>query len=131
MERVAELEPEKVQVKVQVVRENPNKMPPLIGYFPTGFDPLKHSSSTSYQVYRNTNSLQLVVKPADSPFEFVGRNYSAVEGLKNVLGILDKDAQTLTLVPIAGNEVNCEEGNTFFFGNLLVVCFSDLFVMCT
>lgn len=143
--KVAEPEPvqaepqaehEPVQVRVQVVRENPHKAPPFVGYFPSGFDPRNYSGSTGFQVYRNRNMtkrLQLVVKPAGASVEFVGTNYSGEATAGNramyALGVLDKDAKTLKIVPIAGNKVNCEEEkNCLFF--LLMGCCADLLVMC-
>ncbi|KAJ1378216.1 RNA polymerase I associated factor, A49-like [Sesbania bispinosa] len=105
-----------VQAKVQVVHEHPHKTPPIIGYFPSGFDPVKSSSdgpgSTGFQLYRNRNltkRLQLVVSPAGSPVEFVGTSYSgeAAAGHRAMyaLGVFDKEAQTLKVVPVAANKI--------------------------
>lgn len=119
--RVAEIEPEPVLATVQVIRENPRKISPFIAYFPSGFDPDNYSGSTRFQVYRNKNMnkrLQLVVKPADSSVEFVGTNYSGEATAGNramyALGVFDNNAQTLKIVPIAGNKVNCEQGGKLF-----------------
>lgn len=35
---------EPVQAKIEVVSSDPSKMPPFIGYFTSGFDPVKSSS---------------------------------------------------------------------------------------
>ncbi|XP_057432788.1 uncharacterized protein LOC130725588, partial [Lotus japonicus] len=103
--------------KVQVVNEHPNKTPLIIGYFPSGFDPLKSyggssSGSTDFQLYRHKNltkRLELVVRPAGAPVEFVGKSYSgeAAAGHRTVhaLGVFDKEAQTLKIVPIAANKI--------------------------
>ncbi|KAK7329166.1 hypothetical protein VNO77_23315 [Canavalia gladiata] len=109
-------EPEQIEVDVEVVRENPNKTPPVIGYFPSGFDPQKNygdgSGPASFQVYRHRSMpkrLQLVVRPQGSPVEFVGNSYSgeAAAGHRSMyaLGVLDKESRTLKIVPIAGNKI--------------------------
>ncbi|OIV97280.1 hypothetical protein TanjilG_07032 [Lupinus angustifolius] len=101
-----------VQTKVQVVPEHPNKTAPIVGYFPSGFDPVKTSVSTGFQVYRNrtmNKRLELVVSPAGSPVEFVGTSYSgeAAAGYRAMyaLGVFDKETQTLKVVPIAANKI--------------------------
>ncbi|XP_004487983.1 DNA-directed RNA polymerase I subunit rpa49 [Cicer arietinum] len=108
-----EPEPEPVQAKVKVVRENPNKIPPYIGYFPSGFDPVKSTSvSAGFQVYRNKNMtkrLELVVSPAGSSVDFVGTNYmgEATGSHRSMyaLGVFDKESQTLKVVPIGANKI--------------------------
>ncbi|XP_061361965.1 uncharacterized protein LOC133305742 [Gastrolobium bilobum] len=108
--------PVQVRAKVQVVHEHPHKTPPIVGYFPSGFDPVNSSAngsdSTGFQVYRNRNMtkrLQLVVSPAGSPVEFVGTSYSGEAGAAHramyALGVFDKEAQTLKVVPIAANKI--------------------------
>lgn len=111
-----QFEPEPIQVKVRVNRENPHKTPPLIGYFPSGFNPDNYSGSTSFQVYRNKNRtkrLQLVVNPGGAPVDFVGTNYSgeatAGSRARYALGVFDKDARTLKILPIAANKVNSQD----------------------
>lgn len=106
-----------VHVKVEVIHENPEKIPPLVGYFPSGFDPHKlqdHEPEPphSVKVFRNkarTNRLQLVVSPNDSKVDFVGTSYSGEAASAQVctyaLGVLDKETQTLKIVPIASNKV--------------------------
>ncbi|XP_027335914.1 DNA-directed RNA polymerase I subunit rpa49 [Abrus precatorius] len=109
-------QPEQIEVTVEVVHEHPNKTPPVIGYFPSGFDPLKNygdgSGPASFQLYRHRNMpkrLQLVVRPEGSPGEFVGTSYSgeAAAGHRAMyaLGVLDKEAGSLKIVPIAGNKI--------------------------
>jgi len=111
-------EPVQVQAKIEVVSSNPSKMPPFIGYFTSGFDPVKSSSGTDVQVYRNKvmhKRTELVVSPAGSSVEFVGTSYEgeAAAAARNpatyMLGVFDKESQTLKIVPIGGNKVNCEE----------------------
>ncbi|KAI4329132.1 hypothetical protein L6164_021428 [Bauhinia variegata] len=109
-----------VQAKVQILRDHPEKIPPLVGYFPSGYSPQispdneseDGSDSTRVGVYRNKNMpkrLQLVVSPAGSSVDFVGTSYSgeAAAGQRCLyaLGVLDKETQTLKVVPIAANKV--------------------------
>lgn len=106
-----------VNVKMEVVHEHPEKIPPLVGYFPSGFDPYKpqdHESGPppTVKVFRNkarANRLQLVVSPNDSKVNFVGTSYSGEAASAQVctyaLGVLDKETQTLKIVPIASNKV--------------------------
>jgi len=105
-----------VEVEVEVVHEHPNKTPPIVGYFPSGFDPVKNrangSGPSDFQLYRHRNMskrMQLVVRPPGSSVEFVGTSFSgeAAAGHRSMfaLGVLDKEAGTLKIVPIAGNKV--------------------------
>lgn len=106
-----------VNVKMEVVHEHPEKIPPLVGYFPSGFDPHKpqdHESDPppAVKVFRNkarANRLQLVVSPNDSKVNFVGTSYSGEAASAQVctyaLGVLDKETQTLKIVPIASNKI--------------------------
>ena len=106
-----------INVKVEVIHNHPEKTPPLVGYFPSGFDPNQpqdHKSETpnTVRVFRNkarANRLQLVVSPNDSKVDFVGTSYSGEAASAQVctyaLGVLDKETQTLKIVPIASNKV--------------------------
>lgn len=112
---------ETIDVKIQTLREQSDKTSPLVGYFPTGFDPLKNGPieaeaagppEHSVRVYRNVkrnNRLQVVVSPNGSQVDFVGTNYSgegaAPQLCTYALGVLDKATQTLKIVPIAANKV--------------------------
>ncbi|KAI7985080.1 DNA-directed RNA polymerase I subunit rpa49 [Camellia lanceoleosa] len=102
--------------KIETFSEHPDKIAPLVGYFPSGFDPLKEESSTQEQpkvrVFRHENRtkrLQLVVSPNGSQVNFVGTNYSgeatAPQLCNYALGVLDKESQTLKIVPIASNKI--------------------------
>lgn len=118
-----------VNARVEVIPDQPNKTPPLVGYFPSGFDPTKHNDGGSLdgeessldevkvRVYRNTNErrhrtgrLQLVVSPEGSEVEFVGTSYSgealAPQFCQYAVGVFDKEKQTLRVVPIASNKVS-------------------------
>ncbi|WJX26656.1 hypothetical protein P8452_15552 [Trifolium repens] len=103
-----------VRAKVEVVRFDPDKMPPFVGYFPSGFDPVKQSSSgsTAIQVYRNKHMhkrTELVVCPTGCSVEFVGTSYvgeaSAGHRSMYALGVFDKEAQTLKVMHIGANKI--------------------------
>lgn len=117
-------QPDRIEVAVEVVREHPNKTAPVVGYFPSGFDPVKNHASGSgpseFQLYRHRNMskrMQLVVRPPGTSVEFVGTSFSgeAAAGHRTMfaLGLLDKEAGTLKIVPIAGNKVKCEGEEQF------------------
>ncbi|XP_054783702.1 DNA-directed RNA polymerase I subunit rpa49-like [Prosopis cineraria] len=109
-----------VQAKVQILHDHPDKIPPIVGYFPSGFDPQKALDNDSesglgspnIKVYRNKKMpkrLQLVVSPNGSSVDFVGTNYSgeATAGQKCMyaLGVFDKETHALKVVPIAANKI--------------------------
>ncbi|KAK9102414.1 hypothetical protein Sjap_019668 [Stephania japonica] len=102
----------KLDVKMEIVPENPEKVAPLVGYFPSGFDPLKSEDEVGVRVFRNKtkpNRMQLVVSPNGSKVDFVGSNHSgeaaAAQLCTYALGVFDKDTQTLKIVPIASNKI--------------------------
>lgn len=109
---------EEIQVRIETLGENPNKVSPFVGYFSSGFDPLKNEAAeeppqATVRVFRHekrTNRLQLVVSPNDgSEVDFVGTNYSGEAAAPQLctyaLGVLDKESQTLKIVPIASNKI--------------------------
>ncbi|KAK1362784.1 Translocase of inner mitochondrial membrane 23 [Heracleum sosnowskyi] len=104
---------ETLDVKIQTVLTDPDKISPLVGYFPTSFDPFKDSGESSevnvYQNVKRSNRFQVVVKPRGSEVNFVGTNYSgeaaAPQLFTYALGVLDKDTQTLKIVPITSNKI--------------------------
>ncbi|ESW10773.1 hypothetical protein PHAVU_009G236700 [Phaseolus vulgaris] len=109
-------QPDSIEVEVEVVREHPNITPPIVGYFPSGFDPVKNHANghgpCDFQLYRHRNMskrMQVVVRPPRSSVEFVGTSFSgeAAAGQRSMfaLGVLDKEAGSLKIVPIAGNKV--------------------------
>lgn len=137
--RSTELQP--VNVKIEIVRDQVDKTPPIVGYFPSGYNPCKGKeldqgpkasvpSQPTVRLYRNaqrlkvektsdgrneklkgSERLELVVSPNDSnsTVEFVGSSYKgeavAAQLCTYALGILDKETQTLKVVPIAGNKI--------------------------
>ncbi|WMV34079.1 hypothetical protein MTR67_027464 [Solanum verrucosum] len=103
-------------VTMETIAENPNNISPIVGYFPSGYDPLTNNNDgfeeLSTKLYRNAkrnNRLQLVVSPNGSQVDFVGTNYSGEATSAQLctysLGILDKETQTLKIVPIAANKI--------------------------
>lgn len=115
-----------IDVEIKAIGENPDKKTsPIIGYFPSGYDPLKNSDdpdsdlepSSSVKVYKNVNSrnpknprMQVVVGVSGSPVNFVGTNYSGEATTPQLcnyaLGVLDKETRVLKMVPIAANRVS-------------------------
>ena len=128
-------QPQPVEAKVQVLRDHHQKIPPIVGYFPSGFNPQKNTDgeseagpdSTTVRVYRHRNMpkrLQLVVSPSGSPVDFVGTSYSgeaaAGQRCMYALGVFDKEKQSLRVVPIAANKVISEK--IFFWKFVIYFC---------
>lgn len=100
-----------LQVTIEVQNEQPGKLAPLVGYFPSGYDP-NSDKSPQVKVYRHQKKvrrLELVVSPSGSKVDFVGTNYSGEAAAGRMcsyaLGILDKETQKLKIVPIAANKI--------------------------
>ncbi|XP_022736064.1 DNA-directed RNA polymerase I subunit RPA49 [Durio zibethinus] len=119
---------ETLQVKIQLFQDQPSKIPPLVAYFPSGYNPSEANPQTRQEeeegnsqsnppkikVFRNmaqrkTNRLQVVVSPSGSNVDFVGSSYSGEAAAPQVcrfsLGVLDKETGTLKIVPIACNKI--------------------------
>ncbi|KAL8118777.1 uncharacterized protein LOC141723945 [Apium graveolens] len=104
---------ETLDVKIQTVLPEADKISPLVGYFSTSFNPFKDSKPSSevnvYQNVKRSNRFQVVVKPNGSEVNFVGTNYSGEAAAPQLctyaLGVLDKDTQTLKIVPITSNKI--------------------------
>lgn len=106
----------KLNVTIQTQNEQPGKLAPLVGYFPSGFDPTNNGSNPGnppdIRVYRNqkrAKRLELVVSPNGSNVDFVGTNYSGEAAAGRMcsyaLGVLDKETKKLKIVPIAANKI--------------------------
>ncbi|WOK93285.1 hypothetical protein Cni_G01980 [Canna indica] len=103
----------RVGVVMEGVPEAADRIAPVVGYFPSGYDPQGSSSAEpSIKAFRNKkrpNRLELVVSPSDSGVEFVGKSYAgeaaAAQICSYALGVLDKESQTLKIVPIASNKI--------------------------
>ncbi|KAL6010480.1 hypothetical protein ACLOJK_000913 [Asimina triloba] len=113
---------DELSVKLESCAESGNKIAPVVGYFPSGFDPLKQrkhkgeegggGSDTKIRVFRNarfSNRLQVVVSPEQSKVEYIGNSYlgeaAAPQVCTYALGVLDKETQTLKIVPISANKI--------------------------
>ncbi|MED6223644.1 hypothetical protein PIB30_076078 [Stylosanthes scabra] len=104
---------ELVKAKIEVVREENDKIGPVVGYFPSGFDPTSGgAAATGFHVYRNrrmNKRMQLVVGSPASSVEYVGTSYAgeAAAGHSSMyaIGFFDKEKGTLKVVPIAANKI--------------------------
>ncbi|GER52365.1 DNA-directed RNA polymerase I subunit rpa49 [Striga asiatica] len=110
---------ETLDVKIMAISESPDlKTSPIVGYFSSGYDPLKNSkgSNSGVKVYRSVNSrnprnprMQVSVEASRSQLNFVGTNYSGEATTPQLcnyaLGVLDKETGILKMVPIAGNRI--------------------------
>ncbi|KAL0425310.1 UNVERIFIED_CONTAM: hypothetical protein Sradi_1065800 [Sesamum radiatum] len=110
-----------IDVKINAIGENTEeKTSPIIGYFPSGYDPMKNSinpdPNSSVKVYKSVNSrnprnprMQVVVGVRGSEVKFVGTNYSGEATTPQLcnyaLGVLDKETRVLKMVPIAANRI--------------------------
>ncbi|XP_010937236.1 DNA-directed RNA polymerase I subunit rpa49 [Elaeis guineensis] len=106
----------RVEVEMEVLSETTDRIAPIVGYFPSGYDPHNAASAAaggpSVRVFRNqmySSRLELVVSPRDSNVEFVGTSYSGEAAGPQLctytLGVLDKETHTLKIVPIAANKI--------------------------
>ncbi|MQL87490.1 hypothetical protein Taro_020034 [Colocasia esculenta] len=109
-----------LQVRVEAVPESADRAAPLVGYFPTGFDPQRRGKEVGepkVRVFRNLKwpgRLELAVRPSRADgsaanVEFVGSSYAGEAAQPQVctyaLGVLDKEKQTLRVMPIAANKI--------------------------
>ncbi|XP_068648819.1 DNA-directed RNA polymerase I subunit rpa49 [Aristolochia californica] len=111
----------RLDVDVESFCEVNDKIAPFVGYFPSGFDPQKvkntdgdegEEESLKIRAFRSkkfSNRLQFVVSPQEAMVDFVGTNYSGEAAAAQVctyaLGVLDKETQTLKIIPIAANKI--------------------------
>ncbi|XP_008783442.1 DNA-directed RNA polymerase I subunit rpa49 [Phoenix dactylifera] len=106
----------RVEVEMEVLSETTDRIAPIVGYFPSGYDPhnaaFAAAGSPSVRVFRNqrhSSRLELVVSPRESNVEFVGTSYSGEAAGPQLctytLGVLDKETQTLKILPIAANKI--------------------------
>ncbi|CAH2053765.1 unnamed protein product [Thlaspi arvense] len=105
-----------IDISVNQISEKPDRIPPVVAYFASGYDPSAQSAggkSPEVTVYRHTEKskrrLQVVVSPPGSSVEFVGSNYTGEQTARQTcvysLGVLDKETQTLKILPIAYNKI--------------------------
>ncbi|KAL4568813.1 hypothetical protein LXL04_024429 [Taraxacum kok-saghyz] len=102
---------EPIDVKIETINGTSDKSLPLIGYFPSGYDPEKRPPKIRVLKHKKrTNRLQIVVTPKKSSnMNFIGTNYSGEGAVPQVcsyaLGVLDKQTQTLKIVQIEANKI--------------------------
>uniref|UniRef100_A0ACD5X0C8 Uncharacterized protein n=1 Tax=Avena sativa TaxID=4498 RepID=A0ACD5X0C8_AVESA len=85
---------------------------PVVGYFPTGYDPLAADQPPSARLFRHEkhhNRVELVVSASGKGPDFVGRSYAGEAAAPQLcgyaLGVLDKASGTLKILPIASNKI--------------------------
>lgn len=105
---------EKLTASIQVLHDQPEQTAPLVGYFPSGFDPIGHTTGPTpgvrlYRKKTRPNRMELTVSPPGSDVHFVGSSFdgepTAVQPCTYALGVLDKESGSLRIVPIASNKV--------------------------
>ncbi|CAN8259425.1 unnamed protein product [Cochlearia groenlandica] len=102
-----------MDITVQQIAEKPDRISPIVAYFASGYDPCANIESPEVTVYRHKaetkKRIQVVVSPPGSSVEFVGTNYTGEQAARQTcvytLGVLDKETQTLKILPIAHNKV--------------------------
>lgn len=112
----------KLEVDMESFAEVGDKIAPFVGYFPSGFDPIEAGSAgdLGINVFRHQtfgNRMQLVVSPGESNVDFVGSSHAGESESHQgcctyALGVLDKETQTLKIVPIASNKVLSQFAST-------------------
>ncbi|CAL9752923.1 unnamed protein product [Musa acuminata subsp. burmannicoides] len=102
----------RVSVEMEALSEAADRVAPVVGYFPSGYDPRGEGADPSIKVFRNKkrpNRLELVVSPSGTGVDFVGKSYAGEAAGAQIcsyaLGVLDKESQTLRIVPIASNKI--------------------------
>ncbi|CAN1131914.1 hypothetical protein LINPERHAP2_LOCUS6682 [Linum perenne] len=115
--------PRTMNVKIELIQEQPDRTSPVVGYFPSGYNQSilprvnlykKNVQSAKIEekssIHRKVpQKLELVVTPDDSKIDFVGTSYKGEASNPQLadyaLGVLDKDTNTLKIMPIAGNKI--------------------------
>lgn len=108
-------EDETMNIEVNQISEKSDRISPIVAYFPSGYDPCSENQKSDYRVtvYKHKDKskkrLQVVVSPQGSTVEFVGSNCTSEQATRQTcmytLGVLDKETQTLKILPIAHNKV--------------------------
>ncbi|XP_044981211.1 DNA-directed RNA polymerase I subunit rpa49 [Hordeum vulgare subsp. vulgare] len=99
-------------IEVTVDASFPGAAAPVVGYFPTGYDPLAAADPPRARLFRHEkhhNRVELVVDAPGGGPDFVGRSYAGEAAAPQLcgyaLGVLDKATGTLKIVPIASNKI--------------------------
>ncbi|KAF8081428.1 hypothetical protein N665_0887s0015 [Sinapis alba] len=98
---------------VQQISEKPDRISPIVAYFASGYDPCSQSREapkvTVYTHKEKKKRTKVVVSPPGSKVEFVGPSETGEKIARQTciytLGVLDKETQTLRILPIAQNKV--------------------------
>uniref|UniRef100_A0A7N0RIN6 DNA-directed RNA polymerase I subunit rpa49 n=1 Tax=Kalanchoe fedtschenkoi TaxID=63787 RepID=A0A7N0RIN6_KALFE len=103
-----------LKAKIQVIGRQPGKSEPIIGYFPSGYDPAAEEPEDAPEVTvlkhrKKPHRMEMVVKPQDSAVEFVGKSHAGEGAMPQrcafALGVLDKATGTLKIVSIASDKI--------------------------
>lgn len=102
-----------MRVKITGINDDPNLMPPVVGYFPSGYNPAKADVEPEIKVYKSKDHkslMDVVVKPKEAPnVEFVGKSYEGEAAMHQpcdfAVGVFDKESRTLKIVPIAAGKI--------------------------
>ncbi|KAK3120522.1 hypothetical protein QOZ80_9AG0689320 [Eleusine coracana subsp. coracana] len=109
-----EPEPEPIKVTIDAsAAAAAAAAPPVVAYFPSGYNPLAAGSETSSaRLFRSTKHpswVDLVVRSAGGGPDFVGKSYEGEAALPQLcnyaLGVLDKASGILKVVPIACDKI--------------------------
>ncbi|CAM8957475.1 unnamed protein product [Rhodiola kirilowii] len=101
-----------LEATIQVIGRQPGKSEPIVGYFPSGYDPVASDAAPRVTVLKHktkSHMMEMSVKPPQSEVEFVGMSHAG-EGANPqrctfALGVLDKKTGILKIVNIASNKV--------------------------
>ncbi|KAJ0244794.1 DNA binding / DNA-directed RNA polymerase [Hirschfeldia incana] len=103
-----------IDITVKQISEKPDRISPIVAYFASGYDPSSSSSQSGeapkVTVYKTASQkrTEVVVSPPGSNVEFVGSSHGgqvARQTCVYTLGVLDKETQTLRILPIAHSKV--------------------------
>ncbi|CAN6991537.1 hypothetical protein IGI04_003647 [Brassica rapa subsp. trilocularis] len=104
--------PRSIDITFKQISEKSDRIPPIVAYFSSGYDPSAQSrESPKVAVYQTASRkrTRVVVSPRGSNVEFVGSSHNgeqiARQTCVSVLGVLDKETQTLRILPIAHQKV--------------------------
>ncbi|KAL0719504.1 hypothetical protein Bca4012_068828 [Brassica carinata] len=100
-----------IDITVKQISENPDRASPIVAYFASGYDPSSQSTPkvTVYSHRSKKKRTKVVVSPPGSNVEFVGPSEHGEKIARQTcvytLGVLDKETQTLRILPIAHSKV--------------------------
>lgn len=118
----------RMKIKVEQMKDRPDRIPPIVAYFSTGYDPFAVNPETGEKetpkitVYRHKDEskkrIQVVVTPPNANVDFVGTNYTGENAARQTttytLGILNKETKTMKILPVCCNKVKTFESFSMF-----------------